>query len=207
MPAQTKPLLVKPKTTPSQVAQMLSTEYGEEEPTDLELDSFKVIRRHEGFKDKAYPDTKGKLTIGIGTLIGDGSDADYKKSPYFNKIINEEQAAEIAKQSIKDKIALSESLLGRDYLYSLSPELQSQIVSSVYRGGLSGSPSATRLLKAGKFVEASREFLDNEEYRTSKAKKDGVYKRMDETAAIMAAEAERGFASAVEGRLKQQPKN
>ena len=201
-----EPILVKPKTTAAQAAQ-IAAKYGGEEPTDLELEAFKVIRRHEGFEDRAYTDTKGKRTIGIGTLIGDGSDADYKKSPYFNKIINEDQAAEIAKRDIKDKIALSEKLLGRDYLYSLSPELQSQIVSSVYRGGLSGSPSAVRLLKDGKFEEASREFLDNEEYRTSKAKKQGVYKRMDETSEIMAAEAKRGFAGAVEERLKQQVRN
>jgi hypothetical protein len=62
-------------------------------------------------------------------------------------------------------------------------------------------------LKDGKFEEASREFLDNEEYRTSKAKKQGVYKRMDETSEIMAAEAKRGFAGAVEERLKQQVRN
>jgi len=199
-------ILVKPKTTPAEVAKMLNTEYGEDEPTGLELKAYEVIRRHEGMGEKAYPDTKGKMTIGIGTLIGDGSKEAYEKSPYFNKTITEEQAAEIARQSIKDKIALSESLLGKDYLYSLSPELQAQIVSSVYRGSLSGSPNAMRLLREGKFEEASKEYLDSAEYRDSKAKKDGVYKRMDEAAATMAAEGKRGFASVVEDRLKQQAK-
>jgi GH24 family phage-related lysozyme (muramidase) len=188
------------------VAKMMNTEYGEDEPTGLELEAYKVIRRHEGFKDKVYTDTKGNKTIGIGTLIGDGSEEAYKKSPYFNKTIDEDQAAEIAKEAIKEKIATSEKLLGKDYLYSLSPELQAQIVSSVYRGGFSGSPNAQRLLKAGKFEEAAKEYLDNEEYRQAKAVKSGVAKRMEETAAIMAAEAKRGFEGAVEDRLKQQTK-
>lgn len=201
-----EPKLVKPKINPHQMGQTKATEYGEEEPTDLELDAFKVIRRHEGFNERAYPDTKGKKTIGIGTLIGDGSEEAYRKSPYFNKTITEEQAAEIARQSIKDKIATSERLLGRDYLYTLSPALQSQIISSVYRGSLSGSPNAMRLLKEGKFEEASKEYLDSDEYRESKAKKQGVYKRMEEAAAAMAAEGKRGFASVVEDRLKQQSK-
>lgn len=201
-----EPKLVKPKINPHQMGQTKATEYGEDEPTDLELEAFKVIRRHEGFKEKPYTDTKGKKTIGIGTLIGDGSEEAYRKSPYFNKTITEEQAAEIARQSIKDKIATSERLLGRDYLYSVSPALQAQIISSVYRGGLSGSPNTMKLLKAGKFEEASREYINNDEYRKSKAKKEGVYKRMDETAAIMAAEAKRGFESAIEDRLKQQSK-
>jgi GH24 family phage-related lysozyme (muramidase) len=202
-----EPKLVKPKINPHQAGQTKATEYGEDEPTDLELEAFKVIRRHEGFKEKPYTDTKGKRTIGIGTLIGDGSEEAYRKSPYFNKTITEDQAAEIARGDIKAKIATSERLLGRDYLYSVSPALQAQIISSVYRGGLSGSPNTMKLLKAGKFEDAAREYINNDEYRKSKAKKEGVYKRMDETAAIMAAEGKRGFASAVEDRLKQQPKN
>ena len=202
MPAQ----LVKPKTTAAQAASIAANKYGEEEPTDLELEAFKVIRRHEGFKPEAYKDSnKGKWTIGIGTLIGDGSEEAYKKSPYYGKVLNEEQAKKIAEGDIKAKITKAEGLLGRDYLYSLSPDLQAQIISSVYRGGLSGSPNTQKLLKSGRFEEAAKEFLDNDEYRKAKAKNSGVAKRMEETAAIMAKEGKRRFEQVIEDRLKKQP--
>lgn len=57
----------------------------EETPgSDMTLDEFmeKQISKHEGKKNYPYKDTEGKWTIGIGHLIGDGSDAALAKSGY-----------------------------------------------------------------------------------------------------------------------------
>jgi lysozyme len=42
------------------------------------------LKLHEGYKPYPYKDSVGKWTIGIGHLIGDGSDEALAKSPYAN---------------------------------------------------------------------------------------------------------------------------
>ena len=59
---------------------------------------------------------------------------------------------------------------------NLSQELQVEIAQSWFRGGIAGSPKTIKLINEGKFEEASVEFLDNNEYRTTKLR--GVKRRM-----------------------------
>ena len=53
------------------------------------------------------------------------------------------------------------------------------MLGSWFRGSLSGSPKTISLLNEGKFDEASNEFLNNDEYRTTSL--GGVKKRMKAT--------------------------
>lgn len=173
------------------------------ENKNLVSDAFAIIRKHEGFKPEPYLDHKKNWTIGIGTLIGKGKDADLKASPYYKKSINEETAKNIALGDINKKIELSMRLLGPEKFNSFSPRLQAQIVQGAYRGDITGSPKTLQLLRDGKFAEASKEFLNSEEYRKSKQDKTGVAGRMEEIAAAIAEENPKGFAQAVEKRLSQ----
>ena len=55
------------------------------------------------------------------------------------------------------------------------------MLGSWYRGSLSGSPKTIRLINEGNYKEASKEFLDNDEYRDPKTAS-GIKKRMEATA-------------------------
>jgi len=167
--------------------------------------AFEVIRRHEGFRSKPYLDTNKNWTVGIGTLIGKGTDADLKASPFFGKEINEEAAKALATKAIAEKITLAKRLVGPDTFSDFSPELQAQLVSGAYRGDITGSPKALKLLSQNDFAGAAREVLDNEEYRKAKEAKSGVATRMEEMASVIKKEKPMSFQSAVEGRFNQLP--
>jgi GH24 family phage-related lysozyme (muramidase) len=173
------------------------------ENPNLVSDAFKVIRKHEGFKPEPYQDTGKKWTIGIGTLIGKGTEADLKASPFYKKKIDEATAQKIALGDISKKIDLTKRLLGGPTFDSFSPELQAQIISGAYRGDITGSPKTLSLLREGKFQEASKEFLNNKEYKAAKESGSGVAGRMEEVAATMAAEKPEDFTKIVEKRLLQ----
>ena len=55
--------------------------------------------------------------------------------------------------------------LGPEAFDALPRKLQNMIVSSAYRGGITGSPKTNELIKDGDFLGASTEFLNNKEYR------------------------------------------
>ena len=72
---------------------------------------------------------------------------------------------------------------------SLSQELQVEIAQSWFRGGIAGSPKTIKLINEGKFQEASEEFLDNNEYRTTNLR--GVKRRMKGLSDTLAKEADK----------------
>lgn len=72
---------------------------------------------------------------------------------------------------------------------SLSQKLQIEIAQSWFRGGIAGSPKTIDLINEGKFQEASEEFLDNNEYRTTTLR--GVKRRMKGLSDTLAKEANR----------------
>jgi len=115
------PVSVKPKRVPSP-EELRADQFGfkpdEEEPMPayenkgLADKAFEVIRRHEGFRAKPYLDTNKNWTVGIGTLIGKGTDADLKASPFFGKEIDESTAKDLATKAIAEKITLAKRLVG-----------------------------------------------------------------------------------------------
>lgn len=178
----------------------------------------------EGFVEKPYRDSKGLWTIGYGELIGDGSDGSYMKSPYYTgkttmgksgiakkadlsgKSISKEAAKAMMMRSVgaKAELAIKDSMLG-DKFFDLSPELQDAALSSVYRGGLSGSPKTLQNIREGKFAEAAKEFLDNKEYKEAKESGSGVAARMAGLANLLKEEAKKkaSFAERVEQRVAE----
>ena len=60
--------------------------------------------------------------------------------------------------------------------------LQDLLVSSAYRGGITGSPNTMRMIRSGDYLGASTEFLNNDEYRAARqpnAAAPGVAARME----------------------------
>lgn len=137
---------------------------------------------------RPYRDSKGKWTIGIGHLIGDGSQEALEKSEFYNKTLSEKQMMDLAR---KDSDAKIQRVLGRfgKQFFDFHPELQLQIVSSYYRGGLPGSPKTLEHMAKGEFDLASKEFLDNDEYRKSlKGESPGIAPRMMKLSKALAQE-------------------
>jgi GH24 family phage-related lysozyme (muramidase) len=171
---------------------------------------FKLLSQYEGFKQKPYRDSNKKLwTVGYGTLIGDGSDEALKNSQFNGKAIDEAEAAKIATNTIAEKTKLISGMVGEDVFNSYSPDLQAHLVSGAYRGDITGSPKTIALLKAGDFEGASKEYLNNNEYRNAGKGSAGVIKRMNDAAAVIAKEKPQDFSTAVNKRIaevEQQPR-
>jgi len=121
------------------------------------------VVREEGFVNKPYQDTKGIITYGVG-----------QTGNWINKSFSE--AYEAHKEEARKLIPSFDNL---------SKELQAALMSAVYRGDLQQSPDFRKLFNAGKYKEASKEFLDNDDYRASVKSGDGVHKRMERVANIV----------------------
>jgi len=122
----------------------------------------------EGFESEAYkPDEDEEFfTIGYGH---------YGKDVTKDMKLTEEQARVLLREDINKRLPkIRKSIKNFD---SLSDDLKIEIAQSWFRGGISGSPKTIRLINEGKFEEAAEEFLDNDEYRTTKLR--GVKTRME----------------------------
>ena len=132
----------------------------------------------EGFRAEPYkPDEDEEfLTIGYGHY---GSDV--KKGT----VITEAEARDLLRKDINKRMPqIKKAIKNFD---SLSDDLKVEIAQSWFRGGISGSPKTIKLINEGKFTEASAEFLDNEEYRTTEL--GGVKTRMEALSNALKAEA------------------
>ena len=166
---------------------------------------------------KPYKDSKGKWTIGVGHLIGDGSQKALDKSGFRNKTLSKEQIMDLARKDSDAKIQRVLGEFGKQF-FDYQPETQLQIVSSYYRGGLPGSPKTLEHMAKKEYAEASKEFLDNDEYREAITTGSGVAPRMEKLSKALAKEAkletdraarfvgppykDMSFQDAVEKRLK-----
>lgn len=87
----------------------------EAQESDMPLNEFmeKQIAKHEGKKNYPYKDTEGKWTIGIGHLIGDGSDKALAKSGYSkyskDNPMPDEQVSELFTKDLEKHRKIAES--------------------------------------------------------------------------------------------------
>ena len=138
-----KSLLVSDRFNQSRNPESLYGELMPREALRPVLEKFlKVVKQREG-KGKNYDDLLGGKTA-----------------------LTEKQMDKLVRRDAKWKHQkLQEDLPN---LNTFSDELTISLIDSYFRGGLSKSPKTLGLLKEGEFSEASKEFLDNEEYRQSK---------------------------------------
>lgn len=134
------------------------------------LTDFLVER--EGFIPEAKVPTKGDvLTIGYGRTEG------VKPGDKIDK----ETGKVYLKEDIMKRLPEVERAIPGLSNYPL--EIQGPLVSEWFRGSLVQSPKTRKLIKAGKFEEASKEFLNNDEYKNAKKRgRSGIRGRMEETA-------------------------
>ncbi len=132
-----------------------------------------VIQRNEGIRLSAYTDTNGHKTIGIGHKVRDGESF---------TVIDKDTAYSLFQQDIQEHLTRCRRFFPKFDEYPV--QVRVALLDGVYRGCLSGSPKARRLINAGDFIGASREYVDHKGYRRSRAAGTGVYKRMDRNALV-----------------------
>ena len=126
---------------------------------------------------KATEDEK-ELTIGYGH---------YGEDVKPGQTITREEADVLLDKDIQKRIPAIMKAIPK--FNNLSENLRKNIVSSWYRGSLSGSPKTIELINQSKFKEAAKEFLDNDEYRNAeKRNRSGIKSRMEATSKALAGE-------------------
>ena len=132
------------------------------------------IKDKEGFKGSAYKpiDTEENYTIGYGN---------YNKDVKEGDTITQQEAEVQLQQNIDERLVQIRQAIPE--FDSLPLEVRQNLLGSWFRGSLSGSPKTIGLINEGRWQEASDEFLNNNEYRTTNL--GGVKKRMNATANAM----------------------
>ena len=147
------------------------TYYGDQAVEQLELREGRTLspaeRRvvhEEGFVDGCYADTKGILTCGVG-----------QTGPF--QALSFKETFEIHRRRAADRFPA----------WDTYPEdLRAELVVMEYRGDLGISPKTVALINAGKWLEASKEFLDHSDYTDWSV---GVRERLERGSAMLASQA------------------
>lgn len=169
----------------------------------------KIIRGYEsaGNEEKVlsvYKDSKGLDTIGHGHLVTPESEKifaetfpeEHKQDPNFGRNIlrgggrmTPQQADKLLERDVRVRLPIVKRLAPDFENYS--PELQAELASETFRGMTGKSPKAMEHLRAGRYEEAAKEYLNADEYRKSKAKGTGIAGRMENLANAIRREAHR----------------
>lgn len=151
------------------------------EVNTFEQKLFKRLAKEEGLRLKAYkPDNSEKYyTIGYGR---------YSKKIKEGQTITKDQADQFLKEDID--VRLKEIRKKITDFDNMPEDVRENLFSSWYRGSLPQSPKTLKLINSGKYLEASKEFLNNKEYKDRKSgaklKLKGVLKRMENTSKSIA---------------------
>ena len=136
---------------------------------------------------RPYKDDVGIYTIGIGNKIGDGSIAAKNKwvKKYGNSI-SPQFAEQLFTKKLNFHLDRVKKIFGLSF-NDLNDEQAAVLLDISYRGDLLPGMDWVELLQKGENVKAANEYLDHKEYKRRKAKgRDGVVKRMERNAAILA---------------------
>jgi len=183
-----KPMDKKKLTTMASAAVIAAT--GATANIDNEVNNYvDKIKKYEGTGKVIIVDGKKyfkNYRLGDEEFITSGYGF-YNKDNKEDGMVSEEKAMKDLKNNIKLKLIQTKKNIKN--FDSLSNNLKKNIVSSWYRGSLSGSPKTIRLINEGKFKEASVEFLNNAEYKAAVKSGSGVAKRMEDVANAIKMEA------------------
>jgi len=169
----------------------------------------KIIKSYESAGNEkkilsVYKDSKGFDTIGHGHLItkdspkifGEVFAEEEKVTPGFisgvlggKKSLTPDQAEKLLQRDVKVRLPELKKLIPK--FESYTPELQGELTSEYFRGMVTQSPNAVKMLNAGDFAGASKEFLNAKEYREAVAQKSGIATRMKNLSDSMASELDR----------------
>tara|TARA_A100000171_G_C2097654_1_gene127955 strand:- start:41 stop:1006 length:966 start_codon:yes stop_codon:yes gene_type:complete len=143
------------------------------DPNSMEMYK-ETIRKEEGLELSKYKpvDSEEHFTIGYGHY---GPDVESMGD------ITKERAEELLDKDVNQRVSEINNLIP-DF-NSFSDSARDAIFSEYYRGSIGQSPNTVKLINQGKYAEAAREFLNNEEYRNADdLGKPGIKPRMEKVA-------------------------
>jgi hypothetical protein len=166
------------------------------------VDYADYIANHEGFKTRVYcarnPREKNRNkfiepTIGIGHYMdrGDSKETFARVLPHVDwdevysgkRNLTSDEAKVLFDEDLKSYVERTKKTF--DNFDSYPPYVQKVLIDGFYRGCLSGSPKTIKLINDGKFSEASREYLNHDEYRNSTRNgMGGVKRRMENNSKV-----------------------
>lgn len=179
-----------------------STQKKEETPEEA---AFRWTFGEEGFAPKWEYDVKHKgkyPTIGYGSRMdlpefeqaakacfGDQCGDFMRRAKDPNIGITEPEARQIATHTIMNTYKPRVEKMINNFS-GLPADVQGAMISSAYRGTITGSPTAVRLMNAGDYEGAAREYVNRTDYRDAlkpenKRKFGGIVARMDREAATI----------------------
>ena len=124
------------------------------------------LKLHEGYKPYPYKDSVGKWTIGIGHLIGDGSDEALAKSPYAN-FSEENPMPEDEVQALFDKDYEKHARIAEQYpaYQTMNETGRLALIDMTFNMGdlREGWSGTLKLLEEGKYEEAAV-VIENSKY-------------------------------------------
>jgi GH24 family phage-related lysozyme (muramidase) len=136
---------------------------------------------------RPYRDDVGIYTIGIGNKIGDGSIAAKNKwvKKYGNSI-TPQFAEQLFDKKLNFHLKRVKEIFGLSF-NDLNDQQAAVLLDISYRGDLLPEMNWVELLQKGENIKAANEYLDHKEYKRRKQKgRDGVVKRMERNAGILA---------------------
>ena len=136
-----------------------------------------MLKGYEAFRSKTYiPTPDDKPTIGYGHT---GKHA--KPGAFMDK----ETALDVLREDAESRTGVIEAKIPG--CRELPLDVAVQLGQSAFRGGITGSPKTIELINAGDLKGASKEFLNNREYKTAVQRgRPGIRKRMEAVSEALA---------------------
>jgi GH24 family phage-related lysozyme (muramidase) len=143
----------------------------------------KMVIGDEGMRLKAYKDTKGLMTVGVGhnlqaknsaaafTKAFGSSGASIRDSVMKGGSLTKEQATKLFDADYDEHLQRTVKLIPN--LHTYPADVQSVLVSGVYRGHVADSPTFRKHFNAGNYDAAMKEFLNRKEYTNPAKDKNG----------------------------------
>lgn len=147
-------------------------------PQSLAKAAAAYVAANEGRRNRPYKDSKGLRTVGVGHLMA-------PTEP--DRVLSDAEVDALFAADLAAKEKAARGKLGDAAFDSLPEKAKVAVIDGFFRGDLAGSPKTLKLLKEGKLSQAADEYLNNAEYRASKAsnlagKPHGVAARMERNA-------------------------
>ncbi len=151
----------------SQVSQdSIQVDREDTEGFDLITAATEQLKVHEGYKPYPYKDSVGKWTIGIGHLIGDGSDEALASSPYAD-FSEENPMSDEEVQSLFNKDFEEHERIAREYpaFEKMNETGRLALIDMTFNMGdlRVGWPNTLKLLEEGRYEEAAT-VIENSKY-------------------------------------------
>ena len=157
---------------------------------------FERLAVEEGFRGRVYNDTSGNPTIGYGHHLNrsprsraavDDLGLNYDGLRSGAVTIDQVQGRALFDVDLADHLDIARRHVPA--FDTLPAEVQLALGDAAFRTDLQGSPNAVDLMNQNQWEAAAAEYIDNDEYRASRALGDrhGVWQRMDRNAAAWTA--------------------